>query len=558
MSEFLQRLRASVTVKLLFIGFLVLLLLIPMGMIENVINERNDLYRSAKRDIMNAWGREQTVGGPVLTLPYRVITTDDKGVRRVRQALAHFLPERLSIRGQLDTQMRYRGIYEVPVYTADLKLSGRFAPPDIARLGIDPRDVDWEEAFLSVAIADARGIKEPMSLRSDVGDGIFEPGGVKVQGFDPQVIVPLPGLANAGQPSGFQFGFELKLSGIDGPGSGLRSECPQKPLACPDHAGAARRSLRLPVRDAARRAIRHAHRCGGAVHDPRRGHVCDATTGLVPGVAGLRCRLAGATGRIVPAGDTNGLAMHGEAARNTDHLSGDVLGVVAGQKRDDAGNILGPADAFHGNGALERLENFGAVLTAFQELRQKRRIRGPGANRVQTDAGARKLPGDALGECDDTALAGGVDGLHGGAHPAGVGCDVHHPSPTLLAHARQHHVVHVERAVQVDGDDRSPLLGRGIEKIRETVEAGVVDQHVDTALLGCNGRHRLGHRLVVADVDHADRCPPPQGPHFFRRGAGRVGIAIEERHVASLLGQSLTDSGTDAAAGTGHQRDFVD
>jgi len=215
MSEFFRGLRTSVTVKLLFIGFLVLLLLIPMGMIENVIYERNNLYLSAKQNIMNAWGREQTVGGPVLTLPYRAITTDDKGIKRVRQLLAHFLPERLSIRGRLDTQMRYRGIYEVPVYTADLKLSGRFAPPDIARLGIDPRDVDWDGAFLSVAIADARGIKEPMRLRSDVGEGIFEPGGVKVRGFDPQVIVPLPGLAKTGEASGFQFGFDLKLSGTE-------------------------------------------------------------------------------------------------------------------------------------------------------------------------------------------------------------------------------------------------------------------------------------------------------------------------------------------------------
>ena len=215
MSEIFQRLHASVTVKVLFIGFLILLLLIPMGMIEGVIFERNHVYLSAKQDIMNAWGREQTIGGPVLTLPYRMAYTDDKGIKRVRQSLAHFLPERLSVRGKLDTQMRYRGIYQVPVYTADLKLSGRFARPDIARLGINPRNVDWDGAYLSVAIADARGIKEPMSLRSDVGDGTFEPGGVKVGGFDPQVIVPLPGLGKAGEPSEFQFGFDLKLSGTE-------------------------------------------------------------------------------------------------------------------------------------------------------------------------------------------------------------------------------------------------------------------------------------------------------------------------------------------------------
>jgi len=220
MYELLQRLRASVTAKLLFIGFLILLLLIPMSMIERVINERNGLYLTAKHDIMNAWGREQTIGGPVLTLPYRVRYTDDNGIERVRQCLAHFLPERLDVRGSLETEMRYRGIYQVPVYTADLQVIGRFAAPDLARLDIQLEDVDWDEAYLAVAIADARGIREPMRLRSDLGDITFEPGGVKVRGFDPQVVAPLPGIAPAtdaasGRAKGFRFAFDLKLNGTE-------------------------------------------------------------------------------------------------------------------------------------------------------------------------------------------------------------------------------------------------------------------------------------------------------------------------------------------------------
>ncbi len=215
MSELFRLLRASVTVKLLFIAFLALLLLIPMHMIESIVYERNHLYFAAKQDIMNAWGREQTLGGPVLTLPYRVAYTDDKGIERVRQARAHFLPEHLSVRGQLDTQMRYRGIYEVPVYVADLKINGRFSRPDLARLGIDPREVDWKEAYLSVAVADPRGIKDPVTLRSNIGDATFEPGGVKVPGFDPQVIAPVAGLMESGAPAGFQFAFDLKLSGTE-------------------------------------------------------------------------------------------------------------------------------------------------------------------------------------------------------------------------------------------------------------------------------------------------------------------------------------------------------
>jgi len=215
MTEFLERLRASVTIKLFFIGLLILIMLIPMGMIESVIHERSRLYVSAKQDIMSAWGREQTVGGPMLTLPYRVVHIDDKGNKQVRRSLAHFLPEQVRVRGQLDTQMRYRGIYQVPVYTARLAFSGRIAPPDIERLGIDPRDVDWDGAYLSVAIADARGIKDPMTLRSSLGNGTFEPGGVKVRGFDKQVFVPVSGMSKPGATSDFQFAFDLILNGTE-------------------------------------------------------------------------------------------------------------------------------------------------------------------------------------------------------------------------------------------------------------------------------------------------------------------------------------------------------
>ena len=220
MLELLQRLRASVTAKLLFIGFLVLLLLIPMGMIESVIHERNGLYMAAKHDIMNAWGRGQTIGGPMLILPYRVRYTDDNGIDRMRQCFAYFLPERLEARGKLQTEMRYRGIYQVPVYTADLQVSGRFAPPDLARLGIDFADVDWDEAYIAVAVADARGIREPMKLQSDLGEVRFEPGGVKVRGFDPQVVAPIAGIAELTdsakrEAKGFPIAFDLKIKGTE-------------------------------------------------------------------------------------------------------------------------------------------------------------------------------------------------------------------------------------------------------------------------------------------------------------------------------------------------------
>ena len=45
-------------------------------------------------------------------------------------------------------------------------------------------------------------------------------------------------------------------------------------------------------------------------------------------------------------------------------------------------------------------------------------------------------------------------------------------------HALQHEVAHVERAVQVDGDELVPELGRGVDEVDEPVPAGIVHQDV--------------------------------------------------------------------------------
>ncbi len=47
-------LRSSLTFKVLFIAFLVLVLLIPMNMVENIIRERGHLYRHANEKVKDA------------------------------------------------------------------------------------------------------------------------------------------------------------------------------------------------------------------------------------------------------------------------------------------------------------------------------------------------------------------------------------------------------------------------------------------------------------------------------------------------------------------------
>src|SRR5438876_6997231 len=63
--------RHSTIIKLLGVGALVLILLIPLLMITGVLTDRLQRRNEAVADITLSWGKEQSVIGPVLGIPYQ-------------------------------------------------------------------------------------------------------------------------------------------------------------------------------------------------------------------------------------------------------------------------------------------------------------------------------------------------------------------------------------------------------------------------------------------------------------------------------------------------------
>jgi inner membrane protein len=58
----------------------------------------------------------------------------------------------------------HRGIYDAAVFRAQVILSGKFAPPDFGPLKIDLKDVQWKDAFVTIAVNDLRGTREGLVL----------------------------------------------------------------------------------------------------------------------------------------------------------------------------------------------------------------------------------------------------------------------------------------------------------------------------------------------------------------------------------------------------------
>jgi len=168
--------RYRTIIKLIGVGVLILLLLIPLGMITGVLSDRLNRRNEAVADITSSWGKQQCVIGPVLGIPYQykfktvkeVAGPDGKlekrEVEETAVAVAYFLPELLSVSGDAQTQMLHRGIYDAAVFRADVKLSGKFAPPDFGALKIDLKDVQWKDAFVTIAINDLRGTRQGLVL----------------------------------------------------------------------------------------------------------------------------------------------------------------------------------------------------------------------------------------------------------------------------------------------------------------------------------------------------------------------------------------------------------
>ncbi len=201
--------------KILLIGFLILLLQIPILKIRGIIKEREQTRDDAVEEVTAKWGKTQSIIGPSIVVPYVDQQPDRRGqqYQHSQVAYATFLPELLKISGTIDSEIRYRGIFEMPVYTMSLDLAGRFSRPDFAELGIDPNDILWDRAYLSVRIADSRAITKSPALSWNNKEIELLPGAGEFVSAQQGLHSKLAGFLDG---ESFEFSLPLELNGSIG------------------------------------------------------------------------------------------------------------------------------------------------------------------------------------------------------------------------------------------------------------------------------------------------------------------------------------------------------
>lgn len=169
--------RRLMAAKVIVIGILTLLLMIPMVMISDLVNERERTASEAVEEVGERWSLPQTVVGPVLTIPrYALQHVGESGrTERVREVV-NILPESLDIAGDVRTEELRRGLYEAVVYRSTMELRGTFVlPPEVTLRPGDP-NFPLEEAMLDLGLSDLRGISEPVAVTWNGAETTFDPG----------------------------------------------------------------------------------------------------------------------------------------------------------------------------------------------------------------------------------------------------------------------------------------------------------------------------------------------------------------------------------------------
>lgn len=169
----------SIMIKLFSIGFLVLLLLLPASWIQDLMQERESRAEGVIQEVSSKWSGSQTLSGPILVIPYKVQEKIDRGKDGIeiieRTEKYFFLPENLTVAGEVSPEPRKRGIFDVIVYTSALDISANFKMPDFNKLNITPGNVIWKDAYMIFSITDLRGISDKLVFTVGNAEKTTEP-----------------------------------------------------------------------------------------------------------------------------------------------------------------------------------------------------------------------------------------------------------------------------------------------------------------------------------------------------------------------------------------------
>ena len=153
-----KKLNLSIIWKALVIGVLILLMLIPLAFVRGNITGRLEYKDNATAKVTDSWGGPIAIAAPILNIPYQVEYVDENKKKSYSTEYAKFAPKNVDVKVNMISQSRYIGIFEVPVFTAEITMKGNFDKLPDADMD---NSKQLKDAFVTLEINDLKGISTP-------------------------------------------------------------------------------------------------------------------------------------------------------------------------------------------------------------------------------------------------------------------------------------------------------------------------------------------------------------------------------------------------------------
>lgn len=201
----------TMTVKMVLLGLMAIMFLIPLQLIKMVIKERESNSAIVKQEISEQWGKMQIVSGPVLNIPLYSSQHNMTNEEKPRRTVWHILPDKLDLVGNIKPEIRYKGIYETVIYDSDIVITGEFIIPE-SKINED-KLIKWDEAYITMGVSDNRGLRDDITISLGNKEFKAEPGLMDNHIFSSGISFPYA-ISNFKDP--ITFYMALGLKGSDG------------------------------------------------------------------------------------------------------------------------------------------------------------------------------------------------------------------------------------------------------------------------------------------------------------------------------------------------------
>ena len=173
--KFTSWLKTSITARMIVVGFLLFVLLIPLEFVKTLISERAYRQQEVIQEINGKWGNEVLLSGPILKIPYKtyreekVYIPETKVFEIKTEEIinhAYLFPDDLNIVSKVTTKEEplKRSIYESVVFTSEIAVDGSFPSIDFSSKGIPQKDIIWDKISVLIKTSNLKGIRNTIEV----------------------------------------------------------------------------------------------------------------------------------------------------------------------------------------------------------------------------------------------------------------------------------------------------------------------------------------------------------------------------------------------------------